>query len=1102
MNSSGMKRGLAVTAVSALALTGLALSPAQAQTVAQGEPAFELYSQVTGQASTRFDGVNQTITLFAGSPSQIGGTPVNAVKFSYMKGATPVEIATVIPVGGVATMQWTPPSGAERNLITAVRAEALSNANAVLDSQDNPVTGANFATNEAYNLAGALRSEVGISPDGTMVIKGTTTAANVFVQSFGPVGLGPNATAAMGDPDTNNIRKFTAAVPVGGNNTGDAVDEVIVGAGQFGNSEDVNAYSAYEQSVTAVSVSPASAEVQQGGADDDSKYVISATDQKGAPVHGLDVYESDATGAPTDGNGRDADGNAAAAGETGTDGKYTAVLRESDIDNGTDQDNASGVQATHYVVDVNQDGNYDNGVDYRFKISQSRYAPVATTVEMASSKGAALDDDETTNLEVLVKDQKGNPVANDEVVISGTFVRKDTNPEQTIPFGPQAVTTGPNGKAEFPGVSSLNDEHVVLTLNAFANNNGTPQPDAGDAQATPIKVVWNTSHIEWDNGSVAQAGKGSTTVQRGKFVQDDTGTVLPGRTVAVDYNPADNSVLAPQAQQPAGTTRGSDTTASAVTDAAGKFAVAVTDPAVPNGQELNSLLNAQVPTAESGGDQTDETLELDFLRSLTPTRLKVINPATGGEQDGLIGITGSLLTPGALGIGWVEAYNADGDQLTDVVVNLGIDEGHFVDVDLVNGVLPFENATPGAPLDFEAAGKTMSVTTDDSGRGIFVANIERHQGFDDDGQVDDKIDATAGTVSDEHDLTWSTNGTPLNPGSFEVSLSEDQESSILPKARAGNGDSAQVVDYDVVTTDQFGNRTSQPLTTTDNTPVADFNGGFSSEFGLSQPAIRAFSPAAANQALEVELDGARKLIYTDDVQNSEFDPLNPGVNFDFDPVQAQENTSAINWYTVNIAASSFELDQQGSERVPVGSTVSYTLSATDQEGQPLDGFGVGFLRVGPGDQGSDDDGQQGDVTNEDGEAFYDFAGSVPGQANVSAVVYDDRANGNYKRLFVVGPDTVEFTKAVNAIKPELSGENMRGKDVLTVAAPEAHGAQVKLYRKTSKGRELLRTGNLDVNGLKSFTVRDANGKAKSTYVAVVSATPRTQKGKTNLHTMK
>jgi hypothetical protein len=473
--------------------------------------------------------------------------------------------------------------------------------------------------------------------------------------------------------------------------------------------------------------------------------------------------------------------------------------------------------------------------------------------------------------------------------------------------------------------------------------------------------------------------------------------------------------------------------------------------------------------------------------------VRIINPLTGDETDGLQpGIAGDLM-PGALGVGEVEVENADGIVLTDVDVELTIEEGFFVDLNN-----PFE-PTPaiGDEVDFASAGQTITVTTDDSGSAIFVANIERHAGFDDDGEVDDEITADAGSASDTHDLTWTTNAVPLNTGSFSVELSEDQESTILPQARAGDpSGSGQVVDYDVVTTDQFGNRTSQPITVTDDTPVADFFTSGESEFDLTQPAITAFADEATSQELEVELDGAVAFTYADDPADSSFDPSNPNAFINSDPVQLEENTDAINWYDLDLSASTFTLGQQGPQTVPAQTAVTMVLHAEDQEGQALTGLGVDFLRGGPGNE--DDDGCQFGcfAVDSNGNAFYDFVGGSQGTATVSAVVYED--NGD--RFGTVGTDTVVFSAGPEPIVAKLSGKNQGNKDVLTVKAPSnAAGATVKLQKKTSNGwKQVGKSMKLNASGDRTFKVKDKNGKKVTKYRAQVGGTTDTKKDTTNV----
>lgn len=1102
MISSGIKRGLAVSAVSALAVVGLP-QMASAQTVAQGlTNDLVLYSQYSGGATTLNDGVDNTVTLFAGTSATIGGTTVNSVQFQYFSTAAGdwVDIATVVAVDGVATTQWTPTGNLAD--ITDVRARALSNANVELDTDTNAVTVSNAAGVRAAHLAGALRSEVGIGPDGEIVVRGTTTdsAANTDVSALGPEVAGADGVTTVGTPNGSGVSNFVSVVPVGtpgvDNNTADANDEIVVGVEVTG-SDDVNAYTAYQQIVTAANVSPTTASVQSGGANNVSTYTITVTDQKGQPVQGLDVYESNAAGAAdatANGGTVDANGNYVAGdgGETDVDGKFVGALQESDIDNADDQDGNpnNNSQTAYFVVDVNQNGTYDNGVDYRFQVTQTENAATPTTIEITSAKGNAIDDDESTQVTLLVKDQNGLPIQGATPVVRVTRVNNDVpanDPNKTVVTTPAVAATGADGKTSFT-LTGLNDTWADYTVEAYINNNGTPQPDAGDAIATPVEIVSNTSEVVWDSGSDAQALNGTTTTLTGMLVQDDTDTPLPGRTIAIDYAAADNSVLAAQAQQPAGTTRGSDTTASATTDANGAFGVAVTDPATPAGQELGSDVTAQAPGLESAGDQTDAVIELDFIRSVTPASVEIINPGNGqsdGLAPGLAAADDGNPMPGGLAVGYVQAFNSDGIQLEDVDVEITADEGEFLDFEN-----PFEDPEVGGLAgEWNTVGKTITVNTGDSGEGDFALNIERNEGFDDDGLVDDNLSATAGASTDTHDFTWSTNGDPLNQNEdtpFEVELSEDQESSVLPKARAGDafGGSGQVVDYDVRTWDQFGNPTSQDIDVSDNTPLADFNDSGESEFELFQPAISAFAETGVNQVIEVELEGATRFTYADDPENSEFDPADPFNFITFSSVELQETVDAINWYDVDFAASTFTLDNQGPEVVPVGTTVTEVLTAIDQEGQPIEGMEAQFLRGGPGPDDSDTNWFA--DTDADGKAFYDFVGGSKGEATVTAVLFADDGT----RLGRVGPDTVTFGGQKTNIGLKVTGKSKGKMDKITANANEnGAGLTAKLF----KNGKRVKTATLKDNGNFTFSVKDTNGTKKTKYVVRVAKTPTTNK---------
>ena len=501
-SSSGTKRRLAVVASAAIALGGLAFAPAEARTIGAGEPAFEFYSQ-DFDASTKNDGSNQTVSMFAGVPTAGG---IAEVRFSYLKGATAVEITEVAPNNGVAAAEWTPPTGAEGALITGVRAEALDGAEGVLTTVDKPVSPSSaggMADNAATELAGALRSRIGLGPDGEVVASGTTTASpgNTAVRNAGPANPGPFANPLPADvtaPDGNGVSQFKAIVPIDPtNNTADAEDEILlhsVAAEFAGNSDDVNAYTMYNQTVTGVTTPLApgfSSSVQLGGGNpnEESRWNITVVDQEGDPIQGLDVCEVATTAdlAACNGAGNGQPDN----GETDVNGVYQASLFESELDDAEDRNPAANVQSTYYLVDVDQNGIYVSGIDFRVELTQTATVPVASTVEFESELGTVLDDDETTDIFVAVKDQAGNPLGGKIGVLTGELRCINAPAADVVtPVGPIPFITGPDGRAFVGPIGDIagtcEDGPYTISLDAFANNDGDPAPGPGDAIAETL----------------------------------------------------------------------------------------------------------------------------------------------------------------------------------------------------------------------------------------------------------------------------------------------------------------------------------------------------------------------------------------------------------------------------------------------------------------------------------------------------------------------------------------------------------------------------------------------------------------------------------------
>ena len=215
----------------------------------------------------------------------------------------------------------------------------------------------------------------------------------------------------------------------------------------------------YNQAVTGVTTPLApgfSSSIQLGGGDlnEESRWNITVVDQEGDPIQGLDVCEVASTADLEACNG--AGNGTPDAGETDVNGVFQASLFEPTLDNATDRNPAANVQSTYYLVDVDQNGFFISGIDFRVELTQTAVSPVASTVEFSSELGTTLDDDEVSDVFITIKDQNGNPLGNKVGVFNGEL-RCINAPaaDVVVPFGPIPFLSGPDGRVF---VGALGDE--------------------------------------------------------------------------------------------------------------------------------------------------------------------------------------------------------------------------------------------------------------------------------------------------------------------------------------------------------------------------------------------------------------------------------------------------------------------------------------------------------------------------------------------------------------------------------------------------------------------------------------------------------------------
>ncbi len=205
---------------------------------------------------------------------------------------------------------------------------------------------------------------------------------------------------------------------------------------------------------------------------------------------------------------------------------------------------------------------------------------------------------------------------------------------------------------------------------------------------------------------------------------------------------------------------------------------------------------------------------------------------------------------------------------------------------------------------------------------------------------------------------------------------------------------------------------------------------------------------------------------------------------------------------IDFANSVYTLTHTGADTQPVGTTVTETYKAVDQNGEPIKGLNVEFFRTGPDDL-QDGDGNSGDYTGNDGKAYYVFQGAKAGTATTTAVVwmYDNAADNWVLVPVAEQADVVKFAGSVkSSITSRLMGHNNGAKrDHLLVNAPSrAHGAVVKLFKITATGRHLVGRAHLNSVGNHRFGVADRNGRRYTKFIAVVRQTPRTLGDTTNI----
>lgn len=1099
MISSGKKRGLATSAVAAMAIAGLPLfaSSAFADSITAQVPAngVELYSPDATAASTKNDGANTTIHLVAG-----GGTGVSKVKFQYRVGADWIDIATVDKANGAFSTEFAVPSGLGGASLSYRVLGLDSNSQQISGSEDSvtgvvsgPGSEAVRITNEAGSSVGYFVQPYGGANGKTLsTVSGVTTATSAPSASS-PSGSGATTTADVfpTTPSTTATNAFSGIVDLTGYNVDSSTtptNEAILYAKAPGSTgaDDAQPVKVYAQRISAVAAVAKQANVPGSSQTD---ITVTVVDQNGKAVPGARVVSEGAANPGTPGN------PATATAFTKSDGTATFTGFGG---------SANGTSYAFYV-DTTSAVDYQAADDFRTTATVRSYTANLTSLEI-KAPATVIDLDETnlTNgFTVSAKDQNGNARAltSADALLGRWTITPFASGAQTTTQA--AVFTYSNGTASV--AAPTGSVQGTYKLDVYQEKDGSPGQTAGDLSAPAVSAKIGQAVFRWDDADRSvQAQAGTTTTVKGFLVLATDGAALAGRTnVIVDLTPGGERVppstipgagnAAFSATQPTGTTRISNTEVSATTGTDGSFSASVTDPAVASNAtqpiETGVVLNpSHAATQTSPTSDAADNLTVDFVNTGVD-RIVSAGAATPTVD--------SVLTPGRPAQRTITVLDRDGNPVTGTSVNLTLDRGFFTPNKDSNGNLT-PASTPGVGDKYgvwKNDGTTKTVTTNAQGQATVTIAIEKDSSFNDDGEATVKLTATSGGKSADINTDFTTDTAPLNYNGLDIVASTNQDAP-LPKARID-----QTVSLEVYALDQFGNYAAlSGVAVSDNTANATVRDSFGDDnptvdtgFTDNPTIVRADSDVAVDQIVKASrADVATNLWKDDNLVTAGVQPARDTVTGTAQN-DVTDTFATISWYTIDFAASTFTLTTNASSgNNPVGSTVTVTYTAKDQNGVPLDGYEGSFFRNGPDDQ-QDGDGRQ-FQTDDDGQAVYIFQGTRAGTAEITAIL--NRLGTNTPIAQSQKNTSVTFGNTTpepgdndpTAITIRLSQADNRGNDRIDatlVPAGSGVGREARLYKLVNGVRQLVKTTTVRSNGQAVFVVWDRNKTSNTRYFVEV-----------------
>jgi hypothetical protein len=868
MNSSGIKRGLAGSAITALAISGLPFLASSASAVPNSDASnvaaneVEWYTQLAPAASAKPDGTNSNISLLVG-----GGTNVTSVQFQYQVNGAGAWTNLGGPVGrnadGVFGNDVNPtfPAGT-----TTVTFRAIPNTGVANQEDTNAEVVSTNATTKTVELAtegnlGVFQSPYVADADADWVaVTGTTSNAGAITFTSQTGGINATTTATAPAPTGGaTTTSFSGIIDIQGYNyaAGTEGDQIVFNAATdaaLGNAtDDAEGSTLYVQDISQVNAVAKSNNVPAG---QDGSVTVTVLDQQGAPVAGASVSYVTPDGADA-GTAPDESGDVKT---TDAKGKATFTIAAPAAGNYTFYANTDSD-----VTQLNGDDETSSPVVITNYTQQN-----ATLTAEAVDGFTAFDYDELQlgengdDFVATLEDQNGNPVAGQSIQYRWNF-SPYTGADVEGTYA-NAGTTNNDGEVaiDFPNAATGGGEYTLEVRRPNVAGSGL-------LQGTPLTVEVAESEITWADGDQANAEVNGSDTFEGTLELPRSGTPLEDREVTIDDVSMGDAAFSED--QPAGSENNAGTV-TATTDADGGFSVSVTDPEIPANIDPTPetvTLTADAEELSGAGDtpnaDAQDTLVVNFIETPEVGRIEVDSQT----------VFGGAPAPGKPVELSVTVFAADDDndpsndvELSDYPVTFSADKGFF-SPDTVDGlnmdeddlVLDEDNDDEGDLFGFYenlGANEVESSTGDNDEAGI-VAAIERDEDFDDDGLSEMTVTITAGAESEEVTVEFDARNY-LNLTDVSLERADGQ-----PAGDVTVGDS---VDFQLFAQDQFGNLVGdQDADVSDDTPLADVNtdGNFGetrTDFENDNAGITATSDNEVVQTVMARLGGVNEGLVDDD----------------------------------------------------------------------------------------------------------------------------------------------------------------------------------------------------------------------------------------------